>query len=160
MAAPRRGGIVAGYLLAALARAAFVVSIITAVALIAGMDVGGNGLDLVGLYTLALLLTSAAMLFGSGVAMRLRTMQAGPAMQMPVFLILFLAPVWLPYDLLTGWVKAAATVNPVTLVIEADRGLIAGHPEKVALAFAAAVGLFAVMALWARGGLRSAERAA
>ena len=92
--------------------------------------------------------------------MRLRTMQAGPAMQMPVFLILFLAPVWLPYDLLTGWVKAAATVNPVTLVIEADRSLIAGHPEKVALAFAAAVGLFAVMALWARGGLRSAERAA
>ena len=59
MAAPRRGGIVAGYLLAALARAAFTVSVITTVALIAGMDVGGSGLDLVGLYTLALLLTSA-----------------------------------------------------------------------------------------------------
>ncbi|MEA2333199.1 MAG: type transport system permease protein [Thermoleophilaceae bacterium] len=160
MAAPRRGGIVAGYWIGAVLRAAFTVAAITLVALISGMNVGGGGLDLLGLYTLALLVNAAAMLFGSGVAMRLRTMQAGPAMQMPVFLILFLAPVWVPYDLLTGWVKAAASVNPVTLVIEACRGLIAGDPVKLLVAFAVAGGLAALTALWARGGLRSAERAA
>ncbi len=92
--------------------------------------------------------------------MRLRTMQAGPAMQMPAFLALFLAPVWVPYDLLTGWVQAAATVNPVTLVLEAGRGLIAGDPVKVLAAFAAVGALAALTALWARGGLRSAERVA
>jgi ABC-2 type transport system permease protein len=33
-------------------------------------------------------------------------------MQMPVFLILFFAPVYVPLALLTGWIHAVATVNP------------------------------------------------
>jgi ABC-2 type transport system permease protein len=160
LAAPRRSAIVAGYWLAALARAAFNVALITAIALLAGLEIAGGGLDLVGLYTLALLVNAAALLFASGVAMRLRTMQAGPAMQVPAFLLLFLAPVWVPYDLLVGWVHAAATVNPITLVLEAGRGFIAGDPAKVVPAFAVSFGLAALALLWARTGLRSAERAA
>ena len=160
LAAPRRGGIVAGYWIGALVRAAFTVLVVTVVALLAGMEIGAGGLDLLGLYTLALLVNAASTLFASGVAMRLRTMQAGPAMQVPVFLIMFIAPVWVPYDLLVGWVQVAAAVNPVTLVLEAGRGLLAGAPEKVLPAFAVLLGLVAVMALWSWGGLRSAERAA
>jgi len=160
LAAPRRSGIIAGYWIAALTRAMFNIALITVVALIAGLEIAGGGLDLVGLYALALIVNAAAMLFGSGIAMRLRTMQAGPAMQVPMFLFLFLAPVWVPYDLLVGWVHAAATVNPITLVLEAGRGFIAGDPTKVLPAFAATLGLAAVTILWARGGLRSAERAA
>jgi ABC-2 type transport system permease protein len=160
LAAPRRSGIVAGYWIAAVARAVFNVAVITVIALIAGIDIAGGGLDLVGLYTLALIVNAAAVLFGSGIAMRLRTMQAGPAMQIPAFLFLFLAPVWVPYDLLAGWVHAAASVNPATLVLEAGRGFIAGDPTKVLPAFAVALGLAAITVLWARGGLRSAERAA
>jgi ABC-2 type transport system permease protein len=160
LAAPRRSGIIAGYWVAAVTRAMFNVLLITVVALIAGLDIAGGPVDLLGLYTLALIVNAAAMLFGSGVAMRLRTMQAGPAMQVPAFLFLFLAPVWVPYDLLAGWVHTAATVNPVTLVLEAGRGFIAADPVKVLPAFAVALGLAAVSVLWARGGLRSAERAA
>jgi ABC-2 type transport system permease protein len=160
LAAQRRGGIVAGYWLAALARAVFTITVITVVALIAGLSVTGDAVDLVGLYTLAVLVNAAAMLFGTGIAMRLRTMQAGPAMQTPAFLLLFLAPVWVPYDLLTGWVKAAAAVNPITLVLESGRGFLAGDPTEVLPAFGAALLLVAVTLLWARGGLRSAERAA
>jgi ABC-2 type transport system permease protein len=122
--------------------------------------VGGGGVDLIGLYTLALLVNLCAVMFASGVAMRLRTMQAGPAMQVPVFLLLFLAPVWLPLDLLTGWVQAAATVNPFTLFLDTARSLIDGQPEKVLVTFAVTVGLLGALLLWARGGLRSAERAA
>jgi ABC-2 type transport system permease protein len=160
LAAPRRGGIVAGYWLAALMRAIFTVAVITTVALVAGLTIDGSAIDLVGLYTLAVLVNAAAMLFGSGVAMRLRTMQAGPAMQIPAFLALFLAPVWVPYDLLTGWVQAAASVNPVTLVLESGRGFLAGDPIEVLPAFAVTLLLGAVTVLWARGGLRSAERVA
>ncbi|MBD0281924.1 MAG: ABC transporter permease [Thermoleophilaceae bacterium] len=159
LAAPRRSAIVAGYWIPALTRAAFNVAMITVIALAAGLEILGGGLDLLGLYTLALLVNAAAMLFGSGVAMRLRTMQAGPAMQVPAFLALFLAPVWVPYDLLVGWVHAAATVNPITLVLEAGRGFIAGDPVKVLPAFAVTLALAALTVLWARGGLRSAERA-
>ena len=150
----------AGYWVGALARAVTTIVVITAVALITGMTVVGGGLDLLGLYTLALLVNLGAMLFGSGVAMRFRTMQAAPAMQVPVFLLLFLAPVWLPYDLLTGWVHAAATVNPITRFLETERSFLAGDPSQVLLAFAMAIGIAAVSLLWARGGLRSAERAA
>ncbi len=160
LAAPQHGGIVAGYWVGALARAVTTIVVITAVALITGMTVVGGGLDLLGLYTLALLVNLGAMLFGSGVAMRFRTMQAAPAMQVPVFLLLFLAPVWLPYDLLTGWVHAAATVNPITRFLETERSFLAGDPSQVLLAFAMAIGIAAVSLLWARGGLRSAERAA
>jgi ABC-2 type transport system permease protein len=103
---------------------------------------------------------AAAMLFGTGVAMRLRTMQAGPLIQMPAFLILFLAPVWVPFDLLTGWVKAAASVNPITLVMESIRGFLTGDPTEVLPAFLAILLLVAVTVLWSRGGVRSAERVA
>jgi ABC-2 type transport system permease protein len=160
LAAPRHGAIVAGYWLAALVRAVFTVAVITAVALVAGLAIDGSAVDLVGLYTLALLVNAAAMLFACGIAMRLRTMQAGPAMQTPAFLVLFLAPVWVPYDLLTGWVQAAASVNPLTLVLEAGRGFLGGDPTEVLPAFAVAVVLGAVTVLWARGGLRSAEQVA
>jgi ABC-2 type transport system permease protein len=160
LAAQQRGGIVAGYWLAALTRAVFTVAVITVVALIAGLSIAGSAIDLVGLYALAVIVNAAAMLFGTGIAMRLRTMQAGPAMQVPAFLLLFLAPVWVPYDLLTGWVQAAASVNPITLVLESGRGFLAGDPTKVLPAFAVSALLAAVTVVWARGGLRSAERAA
>ena len=160
LAASNRDGIVAGYWLAAVVRALFTIAVITAVALLAGLEIDGSAVDIVGLYTLALLVNAAAMLFGTGVAMRLRTMQAGPLIQTPAFLILFLAPVWVPYDLLTGWVKAAASVNPITLVIESIRGFLDGDPTEVLPAFGVMLLLVAVTVLWARGGLRSAERVA
>jgi ABC-2 type transport system permease protein len=160
LAARSHGGIVAGYWLAALTRAVFTVLVITTVALLAGLDIKGSAVDLVGLYSLALLVNAAAMLFGTGIAMRLRTMQAGPAMQVPAFLFLFLAPVWVPYDLLTGWVKGAASFNPATLMLESGRGFLAGDPTKALAAFGVAALLAAVTVLWARGGLHSAERAA
>jgi ABC-2 type transport system permease protein len=160
MAASHRGGIVAGYWLAALTRAIFTITLITTVAVIAGLNVDGSLVDLAGLYTLAVFINAAAMLFGTGIAMRLRTMQAGPLMQVPAFLLLFIAPVWVPYDLLTGWVQTAASFNPITLMLEAGRGLLAGDPTKVLPAFAVAALLVSVTVLWARGGLHSAERAA
>ena len=160
LGATSRGGIVAGYWLAALVRATTTIAVITAVAFVAGLEIHGHGLDLMGLYTLAFAMNAFAALFGTGVAMRLRTMQAGPAIQTPAFLLLFLAPVWVPYGLLTGWVQTAASVNPVTLVLEAGRGFLAGDPTKVLPAFAVVCLLAALSTLWARGGLRSAERVA
>jgi ABC-2 type transport system permease protein len=160
LGATNRGGIIAGYWASALVRTATTLSVVTVVALIAGLEIHGDGVDLVGLYTLAFLMNTLAILFGSGVAMRLRTMQAAPLIQVPAFLLLFLAPVWVPFDLLTGWVGAAAAVNPLTLVLDTERGFLVGDAIKVLPAFGVVALLIAVSALWARGGLRSAERAA
>lgn len=160
LAAPNRKALVAGYALAGVARATFTVSVVTAVALITGMKIHGDGVDLVGLYTLALLVNLSAVLFAAGVAMRMRTFQAAPLMQVPIFLILFMAPVYVPLGLLKGWVHSIATVNPLTAVLEANRGFLAGDPTKVGLAFALIAGILTLMFIWALRGLRSAERAA
>ncbi len=159
LAAANRNGIVAGYALAALTRAAVTWTVLTTIALVAGMQVGGAGVELFGLYGLAVLTNLAATLWAAGVAMRVRSIQGGPLMQFPVFLILFLAPVYVPLSLLSGWIHAVASVNPATALLEAGRGFISGEPTVVALAFALAFALPVVFALWARGGLRRAEAA-
>jgi ABC-2 type transport system permease protein len=80
-------------------------------------------------------------------------------MQMPAFLVLFFAPVYVPLSLLEGWIHALATVNPVTRVLEAGRSFLAGSPTEIGVAFAVAFALVAAFSLWALRGLRSAERA-
>jgi len=159
LAAPNRSGILLGYAVSALVRWITVAAIVTVVALISHMEIGGNGVDLFGLYVLALLLNLAGTLWATGVAMRLRTQQAAPVMQMPVFLILFFAPVYVPLDLLEGWIHGVASVNPVTALLEAGRGLISGRPELTLAAFAIVVGLIGGFSVWAVRGLRRAEAA-
>jgi ABC-2 type transport system permease protein len=159
LSAPRRGAIIVGYSIAALTRALVTWTILIVVATIAGMQVGGGGVDLFGLFGLAVLLNVAASLWAVGVAMRIRSIQGGPAMQIPVFLLLFLAPVYVPLPLLSGWIHTVASVNPLTALLEAGRGFISGEPTTVAVAFAAVLGLALLFMLWARGGLRSAEEA-
>ena len=159
LAAPNRSGIVLGYALAALVRWIVTASLLTVVALVAGMNVFGGAVDVVGLYTLALLVNLAGVLWACGVAMRFRTIQAGPIMQMPVFLVLFFAPVYVPLPLLTGWIEAVATVNPLTYVLEAARSMLAGDEVHILSAFVIAAGLVALFSLWSLRGLRKAEAA-
>jgi ABC-2 type transport system permease protein len=160
LAAPRRGGLVAGYALAAVGRWAVTATVLTIVALAVGMQVGGSGVDLVALYALALIVNLAGTLWASGIAMRLRTVQAGPIMQLPVFLTLFFAPVYVPLTLLSGWLHAVASVNPATSLLEAGRSLISGSTDHVSVAFLVAIAMAVGLSVWAWRGLRSAERAA
>ena len=159
LAAPNRTGIVLGYAAAALGRWLVTGAFLTVVALAAGMNVGGSGVDVVGQYTLAEVVNAAAVLWAAGVAMRLRTMQAGPVMQFPVFLVLFFAPVYVPLSLLRGWIHAVATVNPVTRVLESGRGFVSGRPTEVLLAYGTGLALVLGFSLWALRGLRNAEAA-
>ena len=91
--------------------------------------------------------------------MRVRSMQAGPIMQMPVFPVLFFAPVYVPRALLQGWIHGVATINPMTRVIEAGRGFVAGTSTEVLAAFVTAAALGLLFSIWAFRGLRRAEAA-
>jgi ABC-2 type transport system permease protein len=159
LAAPHRGAIVVGYMIAAVVRAAFTMCVVTVVALLAGANINGGGVDLVGLYGLAVLVNLAAGLWACGVALRVRSIQGGPLMQVPIFLLLFLAPVYVPLDLLTGWIHSVATYNPVTPLLDAARDLIAGDSTSIGLAIAIAAALVTVFSIWAIRSLRSAEAA-
>lgn len=157
--APRRGGLILGYVIAGMVRWLVTTVIVFSAALATGMQVDGGGVDLLGMLTLGLLVNVSATLFATGVSMRMRSMQAGPLMQIPIFITLFLAPVYVPQDLLRGWVATASDLNPATALLEAGRGFISGAPTSVALAFACGAGLVALMAVFAVRGLHRAERA-
>jgi ABC-2 type transport system permease protein len=160
LATPNRLAIVLGYGLAALCRALLTMVVLFSVGLIAGMQIDGRGIDVFGMVVLACLVNIAATMWSAGVAMRMRTIQAMPLMQLPVFLILFMAPVYVPLDLVRGWVGAIAPLNPFTLLLEAVRSLISGEPELVLAAIATGIALVAVFGVWAIRGMRSAEQAA
>ena len=131
--------------------------VLFSVGLLAGMQIDGGGADVFGMVVLACLVNVTATLWASGVAMRMRTIQAMPLMQLPVFLILFMAPVYVRLDLVRGWVGAIAPLNPFTLLLGAARSLISGQPELVLAAIATGLALVAVFGVWAVRGLRSAE---
>jgi len=159
LASSKRSGIIAGYGIGALVRWIFNSVFITAFAFLAGMSIKGDGIDLVALYTLGLLVNIAFLLWSCGVAMRFQSVQAGPIMQTPVFLILFFAPVYVPLSLLQGWIHGVAVANPVTRLIEGTRSLLAGSTAHVAPGFAVGFGLIAFFGVWALLQLRHAESA-
>lgn len=159
LATRRRSAIVVGYGMGAAARLGVTWTVITGVALLAGMEVAGSGLNLAGMYSLALLSNVAALLFSAGIALRFRSLQAGPLMQMPVFILLFLAPVYVPQALLTGWIEPVASVNPLTALLNASRSLMSGEPTGILAAFAVAFAMIFLLAFWAMSGLRRAETA-
>jgi ABC-2 type transport system permease protein len=159
LASSHRSGILLGYALAALLRWAVTATGLTAVAFAVGMQVGGGAVDLVGLYGLALFVNFCGFFWASGIAMRFRTIQAAPLMQMPVFLVLFFAPVYVPLSLLEGWIEAVASVNPTTYLLETGRGFVAGDAPHVIGAFALAIGMGIAFWWWAFLGLRKAEAA-
>ena len=142
---------------AGLVRFCFTASVVTVAALIAGMQVGGGGVDIVGLVGLGLILNLASTFWAAGLSYRFKTLQAAPLMQTPVFLILFLAPVYVPLSLLEGWIHAVAKLNPVTQLLESGRGFVDGDPYHVGLAFLVAIGMAALLSVFAVTGLRKAE---
>ena len=158
LAASNRYGIILGYTMASIVRAFMTGALVTVLALATGMPITG-GFDFFGLIALAILANIAATLFGAGIAMMLRTQQAGPVIRTPIFLVLFLAPVFVPLNLLTGWIATVARLNPFTAILDAARGYLAGDPQNVVPAFAISVALILALSLWAVFGLRQAEKA-
>ncbi len=130
LAAPNRLGILGGYAVSAFARAVFIWVVLTAIALAVGMGVGGNAVDLFGLYALAGIVNFAALMWAAGIALRFQSIQAGPLMQTPVFLIIFLAPVYVPIDLLSGWVETVAQREPAHRDHRGRPGLHLGRRDR------------------------------
>lgn len=159
-AAPRRMAIVAGYVISALGRGVIVMTVLWAVALIAGMPVRGSAGEIVSLVALAMLLNVATTLYGAGIVLRLRSTAAGALILIPIFMVMFLTPVFTVRDQLGGWLETVASVNPLTALLEAGRGFLAGDPVSVALSFAAGFGLVIASCVWAMLGMRKAAQAA
>jgi ABC-type multidrug transport system permease subunit len=157
LAAPQRAGILLGYVTAGLVRFLFTMTLVTVVAVVAGMEVDGTAPQFLALIALGLVANAASTLYALGYCLRVQSVAAAPAMQTPIFLALFLAPVYVPLSLLDGWIHAVASWNPLTAFLEAGRGFISGVPDHGGAAFAIGLALVALMTYWALRGLWKAE---
>jgi len=159
LATPNRTALIVGYGGLAVTRAVVTFGAVTIIGLLAGMDIIGGPHELAAFYLLAIIVNVAGLLFASGIALRFRSLQATPLMQVPVFLFLFLAPVYVPRELLGGWVHSVSAFDPATHIMEAGRSLMAGQPADFLGALAIGIGMVALLAIFAVRGLRSAEAA-
>jgi ABC-2 type transport system permease protein len=93
---------------------------LVAVALILGTHVESvPGLLLAA--ALIMVMAAAMACWGSIVALRFGTQQAAPLMQIAGLIAVLFTTAYAPMDLLAGWLRAIATVNPVTRVLEGVR---------------------------------------
>ncbi len=158
LAAPQRMALVGGYLIFAVGRFLLGSAVVWGVALLAGMPVRGDPLQIAAFIGLALLLSLATTLYGAGIALRLQSIAAGTLILIPIFMTLFTAPVFVPRQQIDGWLRTVADINPLTPAIEAGRGFMAGEPVSVAVAFGVTGGMVIVFAFWAYRGMVKAER--
>jgi ABC-2 type transport system permease protein len=157
LAAPNRLAILAGYATAALVRTFVTGAYIFGLALLTGMDFRGGVDGIFGLVVVALCVSAIGVLFSAGIALRMRTIQAGPLMQLPLFITLFLAPVYVPQDLLEGWVETAADVNPFTDILGGVRDLLAGLDVDVLAVGGILLAGIALFGVFGATGMRRAE---
>lgn len=158
LGAPRRSAVLLGYALSGLTRTAMVMALLFVAGIVFGMQIDGDLLHVGGLVLIAFGAGTAGSLWATGIAMRVRTIQGAPLMQIPMFLSLFLAPVFVPLALMTGWIHDVASVNPITFFLEAGRGYISGRPTRVNDAFVALAVIVPALVAWSLMGLRRAER--
>jgi ABC-2 type transport system permease protein len=151
--------LVTGPLLAAGARSLFTTTVVLIASLIGGLALPGV-VGTLAIYLLAICFSWATACWAMGVALRARTIQAAPLMQIVVFLSVFTSVAYAPRAVLTGWLKHVADVNPVTYLMEASRAAELGHlgwgetwPAMVAIGC-----LLAVLAAWALTGLATLGR--
>jgi ABC-2 type transport system permease protein len=121
-----RGTILAGLVAGAAIRALLPATFLLCVAFALGVDwpgVGALALDVV----LVMGLATAMALYAVLVALRFKTQQAAPLMQTVGFMAVLFTSAYAPLDLLAGWMRAIARVNPVTHVLDGVRQGFVAH---------------------------------
>jgi ABC-type multidrug transport system permease subunit len=112
--------LLAGVVLSASLRALLPASFLLIVALALGVD--WPGLLELGLAAVLVMGLAAAMAcYTTLVALRFRTQQAAPLMQVGSFVAVLFTTSYAPRELLSGWLRTIADVNPVTHVLEGAR---------------------------------------
>jgi ABC-2 type transport system permease protein len=115
-----RIALLTGPLLAAVARSLFTTTVVYVAAMLGGVHLPGLA-DTVVVYLLAGSFAASASLWAIGVALRTRSVQATPLMQVVVFMSVFTSVAYTPRSALRGWLSHVADWNPITFILEASR---------------------------------------
>ncbi|HEU4658439.1 MAG TPA: ABC transporter permease [Capillimicrobium sp.] len=142
-----RTAIVLGRLIAEAVKAVVIATAIVVLGLVFGIEIASGPLGFVLLVVLTALWAVVFVGFMQIIALKTRSAAATNSAGLVFFPLLFLTPNFVPRDLLTRPMEIAATLNPVTYVMEALRSLILQDLvwEDVVPGFAVVVVLGAVM---------------
>jgi ABC-2 type transport system permease protein len=120
----RRFALLVGAILAGAVILGFQASIVISVGVIMGLEAATGLPGLLAVVALAVLLGTGFAGFTVSAALGSGSAAATQGASFIFFPLTFLAPTFVPVDLLDGWLKTAARFNPITYVIEAMRTLI------------------------------------
>jgi ABC-2 type transport system permease protein len=99
-------------------------AIVVGIGLLLGLKMATGALGLLAVIGLAVLLGTGFAGFTVSAALGSGSAAATQGASFIFFPLTFLAPTFVPLDLLSGWLKTAAQLNPITYVLEAMRALI------------------------------------
>ena len=121
-----RSALVIGPTLAAMVRCLIPLVIVLAVGALSGMHLPG-GLPGIGVLVLAAIGTAVMGAgWGLGLTLRMPFQAAAPLIQVGMFFAVFLSTAQVPLEVMTGWLKVVARVNPMTNVfLLARQGFVA-----------------------------------
>lgn len=152
-----RSALIAGKAFAAGIRAISQVVVIIIIALLMGVAINLNPLNLLGVLVATVLgaafFSCLSMIIAGVVGVRDRLMGIGQAITMPLF---FASNALYPIDIMPAWLSVISRINPLSYQVNALRGLMVGTPATLLLDFAvltvaAAAGIWG--AAWALGRL-------
>ena len=119
-----RSAIVLGRLVAEFVKGVVIATALVALGLIFGISIASGVLGFVLLVALTALWSVVFVGFMQLIALKTRSAAATNSAGLIFFPLLFLTPNFVPRDLLTRPMEIAATINPVTYVMEALRSLV------------------------------------
>jgi ABC-2 type transport system permease protein len=96
--------------------------------------------------------------WGTSLAFRFKTQSAAPLMQAGMFLAVLLTTAYAPLELLQGWLREVARLNPVTQIVEAARQGFFGEEITWAGTWPGVVALLGLAVLFSWLALRNMER--
>ena len=143
-----------GKTFADLLRNAYTVAIMTVVGFAIGFRFTGSVPEFLLALVLITLFGYSISWLSANIGLRAKSAQAAQgAIFIPVFPLTFLSSAFVPVATMPEWLQPIAEANPVTVVVNAARGLIVGAPnaDTILLAGAWIVGLvavFAPLAIW------------
>ncbi|MEZ5381753.1 MAG: ABC transporter permease [Microthrixaceae bacterium] len=129
-----RVAVLAGRTLADLARNAFVVALMTAVGMLVGFRPQGGVTGFILGGCMVLLAAFALSWVFALVGLKSASAEAAQAVAFPlIFPLTFASSAFVPVQTMPGWLQAFATRQPITVIIDATRGLMAGPDEAAKL---------------------------
>jgi ABC-2 type transport system permease protein len=142
-------GVLIGRTLADLLRNAYTVAIMTVVGFVIGFRFSGSILEFGLALVLVVLFGYAISWLSANIGLRASSAQAAQgAIFIPIFPLTFVSSAFVPIATMPTWLQPIAEANPVTIVVNAARGLIVGAPDMTTILLAVGwiIGLVAVFA--------------